>query len=42
VTDEEAAARYDAELESWGERVQSAGLRLCRWFNANGAVFECD
>lgn len=42
VTDDTIAAQYDADVESWGERVQSAGVRLCLWFNENGAEFECE
>lgn len=41
VTDEAAAVQYDADIESWGERLHSAGSRLCRWFNENGAALTC-
>lgn len=41
ATDEEAAVQHDADLESWGERLHSAGARVCRWFNFNGADFDC-
>lgn len=43
VTSEEAAARYDAAVESWGERLNAAGGRLCRWVLANGGTlpFSC-
>ena len=43
VTDAQAAARYDVEVESWGERVSRAGGRICRWAVANGAAlpFAC-
>ena len=42
ATDEQAALEYDLALEAWGERVQSAGVRLCRWFNDNGGAFDCN
>ena len=42
ATSEEAALAYDLELEAWGERVQSAGVRLCKWFNEQGGKFDCD
>lgn len=41
VTDDAVAAQYDADVESWGERVQSAGVRVCRWLNERGAEFDC-
>jgi hypothetical protein len=41
VTDEVKRELYNAELESWGERLSAAGRRLCRWMNDNGAAFDC-
>lgn len=43
VTDQAAAARYDAEVEAWGERLRSAGVRVCEWLNAaaKGADYKC-
>jgi len=43
VTDPQANARFDAELEGWGERVQSAGVRICTWARSMGAKlpFDC-
>ena len=43
VTDPQANARYDAEVEGWGERVQAAGVRICKWADSMGAKlpFEC-
>jgi hypothetical protein len=43
VTSAKAAAEYDIEIELWGERLQSAGGRICRWAVDNGAVlpFNC-
>lgn len=34
ATDPVAEAHYNAAVESWGDRVRSAGLRLCRFFAA--------
>ena len=41
ATDDNVAAQYDADIESWGERLQSAGVRLCDWFNDQGGEFDC-
>lgn len=41
VTDENVAAQYDADVEAWGERLQSAGKRVCNWLNRNGGDFDC-
>lgn len=43
VTDAKAAAQYDADVESWGERGWNAIARICRWSVANGAhlPFDC-
>lgn len=32
ATDPVAEAHYNAAVESWGERLHSAGLRLCRFY----------
>lgn len=42
VTDEDASLAYDLELEAWGERVSSAGRRVCEWLNENGGSYDCD
>lgn len=44
VTDAAANARYSAAVESWGERVRSAGVRVCKWLNAasKDASYDCD
>lgn len=34
ATDPQAEAHYNAEIEGWGDRIQSAGKRLCRFFVA--------
>lgn len=41
VTDAEIAALYSAEVETWGETLQAAGLRVCRWMVEQGADYEC-
>lgn len=42
VTDAQANARYSASVESWGERVQAAGVRVCKWLNSVGGDYDCD
>jgi hypothetical protein len=37
VTDPKAADRYNADVESWGERGWLTVARICRWAVANGA-----
>lgn len=43
VTDAQANARYSASVESWGERVQAAGVRVCKWLNSasKDADYKC-
>jgi hypothetical protein len=43
VTSAQAAARYNIEVETWGERVSRAGGRICRWTVDNGGKlpFDC-
>jgi hypothetical protein len=36
ATDPVAEARYNAALESWGERLAAAGARLCRFYRRTG------
>lgn len=31
-----AEAHYNAAVESWGDRLYSAGARLCRFFDRTG------
>jgi len=31
-----ASAHYNASVESWGDRLYSAGGRLCRFFKRQG------
>lgn len=33
ATDPVAEAHYNASVESWGDRLHSAGARLCRFFS---------
>lgn len=42
VTSDAANARYNADVESWGDRVSAAGLRLCRFFGELGSKVPCD
>lgn len=42
ATDPAAEARYNAAVESWGDRLRSAGVRLCHFFDATGMKgLEC-
>lgn len=41
LTDPGASDQYNARLEAWGERVQAAGVRLCRYFKARGMAVDC-
>lgn len=41
VTDAQAEAAYNAEVEGWGDRLSAAGRRVCRWFAAQGVVVRC-
>lgn len=34
ATDPVAEAHYNADVESWGDRLSAAGARLCRFFEA--------
>lgn len=36
ATDPDADAHYNAALEGWGDRISSAGARLCRFFDRTG------
>lgn len=36
ASDPQAEAHYNAQVEGWGDRVSSAGARLCRFFAARG------
>lgn len=41
VTSAQAAARYDIEVETWGDTLSAAGGRVCRWLKSNGMTVEC-
>lgn len=41
VNDDTAAARHSEALESWGESLSAAGIRLCHWFRDAGASVTC-
>jgi len=41
VTSARAAAEYNAAVETWGMRVQSAGVRVCKWLKERGASYDC-
>lgn len=41
VTDPAASARYNSAVEGWGDRLHSAGVRLCRYFERQGMKLEC-
>ena len=36
ATDPVAEASYNASVESWGDRLRAAGVRLCRFFDDTG------
>jgi hypothetical protein len=36
ATDPVAEAHYNAAVESWGDRLQAAGARLCRFYARTG------
>lgn len=36
ATDPVAEANYNASVEAWGDRLFSAGGRLCRWYEEIG------
>lgn len=36
LTDPAASDLHNSRIEGWGERLQSAGLRLCRYFERMG------
>lgn len=41
LTSEAAAARYDADVELWGDRLHDAGVRICRWAKDSGLKIDC-
>jgi hypothetical protein len=41
VSDPVARAFYDAQVESWGDRVSAAAVRICHAMNDMGGKFAC-
>lgn len=41
VTDPVADAKYNAALETWGDKKHSAGIRLCKFFKTLGMAVDC-
>lgn len=41
LTDPNASARHNAAIEVWGDRLSSAGARLCRYYKDLGADLDC-
>jgi hypothetical protein len=41
ATDPVAEAHYNASVEAWGDRLHSAGARLCRFFAETGLAVDC-
>lgn len=42
LTDPVASDRHNNAIESWGERLHSAGLRLCRYYKRTGVDVSCN
>lgn len=42
LTDPAASDRHNAAIESWGERIYAAGVRLCRFYDRQGMALDCD
>lgn len=42
LTSEIEAAKYDADVELWGDRLHDAGVRVCKWAKANGLKIVCE
>lgn len=36
------SARYNADVESWGDRISAAAKRVCRNLKAQGMTIDCD
>lgn len=41
ATDPVAREAYNAAIESWGDRVSDAAVRMCRSMNDMGGKFAC-
>lgn len=42
LDDATANAVHEAAKDSWADKVHSAGLRVCRYFERMGADVECE
>lgn len=42
LTDPAASELHASRVEGWGDRIHSAGLRLCRYFERTGMDVDCD
>lgn len=42
LTDPTASDRHNNAIESYADRLHSAGLRLCRYFERTGMDINCD
>lgn len=42
LTDPTASDRHNNAIEAYADRLHSAGLRLCRYFERTGLDVECD
>ncbi len=41
ASDPVAEAHYNAAVEAWGDRLRSAGLRLCKFYERIGMRVQC-
>ena len=41
LTDPNASSRYNKAIETWGDRISTAGGRLCRYFKRLGMKADC-
>lgn len=41
LTDPAASDKHNSAVEAWGDRLSSAGRRLCAYFKATGMDVEC-
>lgn len=41
LSDSKLNDQYNADVEAWGDRLSSAGKRLCDWYNDRGGKFQC-
>lgn len=36
-----ASALYGSKVEGWGDRLRAGGVRLCKFFKAQGMTVDC-